>query len=281
MRHIHSETIVAAVKKLCTEANVCLPIDVVTALQTAAENATSERGKLLLNQCLRNAAISRANQVPLCQDTGSAVFFVEIGTSLSISGISLNEAIEKGVAAGYVEGLLRPSIVADPLYNRTNTQNNTPAFIHCETVPGESLKITLLPKGAGAENMSRLAMLSPSDGEAGIIEFVVESVKKAGANACPPLVIGVGIGATAEKCLYCAKKALIRPIGSTHIDPQYSQLEMKLLTKVNETDIGAQGFGGTATALAVHIETFPCHIASLPVAVNLQCHVCRRASCTL
>ncbi len=280
MREIDASDITAAVRSLCQEANFDLPDDVLDALRKAAEREESPTGREILRQCLRNARIAREERVPLCQDTGFAVVFLDLGQEVRIVGGDLTEAVNAGVREGYAEGYLRKSIVADPL-RRKNTSDNTPAMIHVAIVPGDRLKITVAPKGGGSENMSAVRMLAPADGEEGIKNFVVEWVKQAGANPCPPVVVGVGIGGTFEGVALLAKKALLRPLGSAHPDPFYARLERELGERINALGVGPQGLGGRVTALGVQIEVFPCHIASLPVAVNLNCHATRHKSVTL
>jgi fumarate hydratase subunit alpha len=281
MREIEYQTVIKAVKQLCIDAAYFLPEDVKTTLDKSADTEESPLGKTILRQCIVNAEIASADRLPICQDSGFAVFFVELGSDLHIRGGLITEAIQEGTRQGYSEGYLRKSIVLDPLFNRKNTGDNTPAVVHIDIVPGDALSITLAPKGGGAENMSRVAMLKPSDGKEGIIEFVVDTVIQAGGNPCPPTIVGIGIGGTFEKVAYLSKKALLRSIGSKHPDPTYADLEQTILAKLNASGIGPQGLGGRTTALAVHIETFPCHIASLPVAVNLNCHAARHANVIL
>ncbi|MEO0071234.1 MAG: fumarate hydratase [candidate division WOR-3 bacterium] len=274
MRYIPFATIRDTVARLCIEANCLLGEDVVNAFEAALKIEESATGREILKQLLQNQEIARKEMMPICQDTGWAVVWVEMGSEVKIEGGELNEAIQEGVAKGYTEGYLRKSIVADPL-RRKNTNNNTPAIIWTEIVPGDHLKITVQPKGGGSENMSEVKMLSAADGVAGIKKFVVERVWRSQANPCPPVLVGVGIGGTFEKCAQLAKKALLREIGSVHPDPFYAQLEKELLQEINQLGIGPQGFGGRITALAVFIEAFPCHIATLPCAVNLNCHAAR------
>ncbi len=280
MRQLSTELITAEVARLCIEANYNLGGDVIEALRKAVEQEESPLGKEILQQLLQNAEIARREKMPICQDTGFVDIFLEIGQELRIVGGDLTEAINEGVREGYKEGYLRKSIVSDPL-GRINTGDNTPAVIHTEIVPGDRLKVSVLPKGAGSENMSGLAMLRPADGVEGIKRFILDSVEKAGGNPCPPLIVGVGLGGTAEKTLYLAKKSLLRPLGSPHPDSKISQLERELLEEINATGIGPLGLGGRITALAVHIESYACHIASLPVAVNLQCHAARHKEAIL
>jgi len=281
MKTIHYSDIVNHVADLCIRANIDLPADVLSSLERSLENEKNELARSILAKCIENAEIARQEEMPICQDTGFAVFFIEIGEEVQIEGGTLSEALNQGTVKGYNDGYLRKSIVSDPLYDRKNTGDNTPAIIHIDLVPGDTLNITLAPKGGGSENMSALAMLKPSDGEQGIIDFVVDTVVKSGGNPCPPTIVGIGIGGTFEKCAQLAKKALIRPVGEPNNDKRFAELERKILEKINSSGIGPQGLGGNTTALAVHIETFPCHIASLPVAVNLNCHAARHLSITL
>jgi fumarate hydratase subunit alpha len=242
--------------------------------QKALQQEESPIGIEVLTQIIENAQIATAEFVPMCQDTGVTVVFVELGEEVCFEGSGLIEAINRGVAEGYQTGYLRKSMVRDPL-RRQNTQDNTPAIVHIDLVPGDKLKIMVAAKGGGAENMSALRMLRPAEGLPGIMDFVLEVVKKAGPNACPPLVVGIGIGGNLEKSALLAKKALFRPLGQRHPDPFYAQLEEELIEKINKLGIGPQGMGGKVTTLDVHMEVFPCHIASLPVAVNLDCHAHR------
>lgn len=274
MRNIKSEEITAAVKELSMNANYYLGDDVIAALKKSAEIEESPLGKEILSQILENAEIAKNEKMPLCQDTGLSAFFVELGSDVHIEGLTIEAAINEGIRQGYSEGYLRKSMVDDPL-RRKNTGDNTPGVISTTIVEGEKLKITILPKGGGSENMSAIKMLKPSDGEDGVKNFIVETVKKAGGNPCPPIIVGIGIGGSFDKCAYLAKKSLLRKVGSVHADPYYAEMEKELLEKINNTGIGPQGLGGRITALAVHIETHPCHIASLPVAVNTQCHSAR------
>lgn len=273
MKAIRYEAIVEKVKEACMEANFKLADDVRAAVEKARGTEESPVGREILDQMLENAAIAEREQIAICQDTGFAVFFVELGDRVSIEGGLLVDAINEGVRQGYRDGYLRKSI-CHPL-TRKNTGDNTPAIVHLELVPGDALKILLAPKGAGSENMSRVAMLKPSDGLEGIKTLVIDRVREAGANPCPPVVVGVGIGGTMEKAALIAKKAMLRLIGSLNPDPELAALEAELLGKINDLGIGPQGLGGRTTALAVHIEVFPCHIASLPVAVNINCHASR------
>ena len=281
MRVIPYKTIVEAVKKLCIQAASKLPDDVIAALNKAFEAEESPRGREILRQCIENAALAACENDPICQDTGTAVYFVELGSDVTISGGTLPDAINEGTRQGYRDGYLRKSIVADPLFGRKNTGDNTPAVVHIDVVTGENIVISLLPKGGGSENMSALAMLKPADGPDAVSDFVVAMVVKSGGKPCPTVIVGVGIGGTADKAMFCAKKALLRPIGKSHADRRYAELETTILEKINASGIGPQGLGGRVTALAVHIEESPCHIASLPVAVNINCHAARRAEIRL
>ena len=274
MKNINANDITKAVKLMCMEANYYLGEDVLRAFNKALKEEKSPAGVSVMEQLIENANIAKNEQVPMCQDTGFAVFFVELGQDAHITGGTLKDAINEGVRQGYTEGFLRKSIVSDPL-KRVNTKDNTPAVVHIELVPGENLKIIIAPKGGGSENMSGLKMLKPADGVKGVKDFVIERVSQAGSNPCPPIVVGVGIGGTFEVAAMLAKKALLRELGKHHPDPDTAELEKELLEKVNNLGIGPQGFGGRITALAVNIEKHPCHIASLPVAVNINCHAHR------
>jgi fumarate hydratase subunit alpha len=274
MRNVNVETITEAVKKLSMDSNYYLGDDVVDALKKALPREESPLGKEILKQILENAEISKKEKMPLCQDTGLSAIFVELGQEVHVEGGDFEGAINEGIRQGYKEGYLRKSIVEDPL-RRKNTGDNTPAVISTRVVPGDKIKITILPKGGGSENMSAIKMLKPSDGEEGFKSFVVETVKKAGGNPCPPIIVGCAIGGSFDKCAHLAKKALLRTVGSVHPDPYYAAMESELLERVNNTGVGPQGLGGRITALAVHIEAHPCHIASMPAAVNTQCHSAR------
>ncbi len=274
MRKVEALTITDQVAEMCQEANIFLGDDVVDALKKALLDEESPAGKEVLKQLIENVEIARNEQIPVRQDTGFAVFFVDWGQEVHLTGGSLEDAINEGVRRGYREGYLRKSIVSDPL-KRVNTGDNTPAVIHTSLVPGDKVKITFAPKGGGSENMSTVKMLKPSDGVDGVVDFVVNHVKESGPNPCPPIVVGVGIGGTFDKVAVMAKKALIRPLGKPHPEPFYANLEQRILKEINDLGIGPQGFGGRVTALAVHIETFPAHIASLAAAVNINCHVAR------
>jgi fumarate hydratase subunit alpha len=273
-RKIDSKLITETVKKLFIEANINLGQDVICSLQDALAREESPLGRQVLEKIIDNAEIARREKMPICQDTGLAVLFIEIGQDVHIIGGDLRAAIEEGVRQAYQDGFLRKS-VCDPL-TRKNTQDNTPAIIHIDIVPGDRLKIIAMPKGGGSENMSAAQMLTPAAGSEGIKNFVVEKVKQAGANPCPPIIVGVGIGGSLEEASVLAKKALLRPVGeANNNDEHLAQMEKELLNSINKLGIGPGGLGGRISALAVHIEMLPCHIASLPVAVNIQCHVAR------
>ncbi len=280
-REIHTSDIVQTVSRLCQEANFFLGEDVLNALRAARDAEVSPVGRETLEQILKNADISAAEHLPLCQDCGSTVIMLKVGQDAHVSDGGLYAAVEEGVRQGYKEGYLRKSIADHPFSARSNTRDNTPAIIHTEIVPGDGLRIIVMPKGGGSENMSRLGMLSPSQGRQGVIDFVVRAVDEAGSNPCPPLVVGVGIGGNAEKAMLLSKEALLRPLGQPNADPELSSLEQELLERINALGIGPQGFGGRTTALAVHAESFPCHIASLPVGVNLLCHSARHKEAVL
>ncbi len=281
MREIETGTIARAVAQLCQEANFVLDEDVLAAIRYAEKTEESPSGKEILHQLIENARIAELERMPLCQDCGTAVVFLEVGQEVHIAGGGLYAAVEEGIRRGYTQGYLRKSMVARPFSARVNTRDNTPPIIHAEIVPGDRLKIIVMPKGGGAENMSRLAMLKPADGREGVINMVVRTVDEAGANPCPPLIVGVGVGATSDEVMLLAKKALLRPLGKPNPDPEVAELEKEILSRVNDLGIGPLGFGGRTTALAVHAETRPAHIASLPVAVNLQCHSSRHKEVVL
>ncbi len=280
-RIIPFETIAAAVSDLCGSAACDLPPDVLDRLKMMEKKETGELGRDFFQQYFENARIARTERLALCQDTGFAVIFVELGENVRLDRGTIYEAISSGVARGYETHFLRKSIVNDPLFDRKNTTNNTPPVIHLELVPGDGLHITLAPKGGGSENMSAIRMLKPSDGRKGVVDFAVETLRNAGGNPCPPTVVGMGIGGTFEKAAYLAKKALLRKTGEPNPDPRYAELEAEILEKINATGVGPQGLGGAITSLAVHIEFFPCHIASLPVAINVNCHAARHAEVSL
>lgn len=274
MREIHISKIIDTVKELCIEANYYLSNDVKRALCNAKENETWPLAENILDQIILNSDIAKNENMPICQDTGMACIFIDIGQDVHIVGGLLDDAINEGVRRGYEEGFLRKSVVKDPI-NRINTKDNTPAIIYYNMVAGDKIKITVAPKGFGSENMSRIKMLKPSDGLQGVKDFIIETVKFAGPNPCPPIVIGVGIGGTFDKAAYLAKKSLIRPLDKRNEDKFYSDLEEELLDTINKLGIGPQGFGGKTTALGLNIETYPTHIAGLPVAVNINCHATR------
>lgn len=280
MRELEAQKIVDAVAHLCIHANYDIGEEMVGTFNKALEREESDPGKDVLKQLIENAKISKEESLAYCQDTGFAVFFVEIGKGLLIKDKTLEEAINEGVRKGYKEGYLRASIVSDPL-KRKNTGDNTPAVIYIKTVEGEELKILMAAKGGGSENMSRVGMLTPAMGEEGVKDFVVETVSKAGPNACPPLVVGVGIGGTMEMAALLAKKAAVRPIHTNHPDEFYAAMEKELVERCNKLGVGPMGMGGRTTVFKVHIETHPCHIASLPVAVNINCHAARHGEVVL
>ncbi len=281
MREVHYEDIVQAVKEIAIRANYELPEDVVYAFQRALEKEESELGKEVLRQILLNAQAAKQEGMAYCQDTGVAVVFVELGQDVRVVGGPLEKAIEEGVRRAYTEGYLRASMVYDPVFERKNTGDNTPPIIHYKVVPGDRLRLIFAPKGAGSENTSRLAMLKPADGWEGVRRFVLETVKLAGPNACPPFTVGVGIGGTFEYCALLAKKALLRPVGERNPDPVARRIEEELIEEANKIGWGPMGFGGAVTAVDVKVELYPCHIASLPVAVNIQCHASRHAEVEL
>jgi len=273
MREINVKLITEKVKELCMEANTNLGEDVLQAFDRAMEKEESPLGIGILKELKENARIAREEKVAICQDTGFAVIFVELGQDVHFVGGDLREAIFEGVRQGYRDGYLRKSICHP--FTRANTGDNTPAIIHAELVPGEKVKITVAPKGGGSENMSRVTMLTPSDGKEGIKRYVVQRVKESGSNPCPPTIVGIGIGGTFEQAALLAKKSLLRPLGSKNPDPELEKFESEILTEINQLGIGPQGLGGRTTSLAVHILMMPCHIASFPLAVNIQCHAQR------
>ena len=281
MREIEASAITQAVAQLCQQANFVLGEDVLAALKQAQQTEESPLGKEVLSQLIENARIAKEEHLPLCQDCGMAVVFLEIGQEVHITGGDLYSAVEEGVRQGYSQGYLRKSMVNKPFSARANTKDNTPPIIHTEMIPGDRVKIVVMPKGSGAENMSKLAMLKPGDGRNGIIDLVVRTVDEAGGNPCPPVIVGVGIGGTSEKAMLLAKKALLRPVAEPNPDPEIAELEQEILGRVNALGIGPLGFGGRTTALAVQAEVMPTHIASLPVAVNLQCHSARHREAVL
>jgi fumarate hydratase subunit alpha len=280
LREIEVGAVMETVRDLCIEANTRLPEDHLAALRRALEEEESPLGREVIEELLENARVARERCVAFCQDTGYAVFFVELGSEVRVSGGELGEAIDEGVRRGYGEGYLRKSIVRGPL-DRANTGDNTPAIVYYDVVPGERLKLTMLVKGAGCDNMSALRMLTPAEGLPAMKRFVVETVERAGPNASPPLTVGVGIGGPFERAALLAKKALTRPSGEPNPDPEIARIEEELLDAINSTGIGPAGYGGRVTALAVHVESFPTHIAAFPVAVNLDCHSHRTSSVEL
>ena len=280
MREIDVCLITEAVKELCIRINHELSEDMQAALKKGADTETNELGRQILDILDQNLVIAKEDQIPICQDTGMAVVFLEVGQEVHLTGGNVEDAVNEGVAKGYSEGYLRKSVVRDPL-DRVNTGDNTPAVIHYSIVPGDEVRITLAPKGFGSENMSRVCMLKPADGEEGVLNAIVDAVRDAGPNACPPVVVGVGVGGTFEKCAILAKQALTRPVGSQSPKPHIAALEQEALRRINELNIGPAGLGGKVTALAVNIETYPTHIAGLPVGINICCHVNRHINCTI
>ena len=274
MRELNVSAITDVVARLCIEANNHLPNDVKCAIETCRACEDSSFAQSVLDKIIENYRIADSENVPICQDTGMACVFLEIGQDVHLVGGDLREAVDEGVRRGYDKGYLRKSVVADPI-RRGNTGDNTPAMLYTEIVPGEKVKITVGPKGFGSENMSAIRMFKPSAGLQGIKDFILETVEAAGPNPCPPMVIGVGIGGTFDKVALLAKKALMRPLGSSHPDPYYADLERKMLEKINQLGIGPQGFGGKTTAIGLNIETMPTHIAGMPCAININCHVTR------
>jgi fumarate hydratase subunit alpha len=279
MREINVQLITEKLRDLCMQANTDLGEDVLRAFDRAVENEASPVAVEILKELKENARIAREEQVPICQDTGFAVVFVEVGQDVHLVGGSLNEAIHEGVRQGYRDGYLRKSICHP--FSRANTGDNTPAIIHTDIVPGDKISVTIAPKGAGSENMSRVVMLTPSEGIEGIKRFVVQRVKESGSNPCPPTIVGVGIGGTMEQAALLAKRSLLRSLGTPNPDPELDRLESEILGEINNLGIGPQGLGGRTTSLAVHIRMMPCHIASLPLAVNIQCHVQRHKEVTI
>ncbi|MFA5368260.1 MAG: fumarate hydratase [Dehalococcoidia bacterium] len=281
MREIAAKDITKAVTRLCKEANYFLGEDVLSALKKARDKEESPTAMGVLDQIIENADIAAKEEMPLCQDCGLAIVFVEMGQDAHVTGGDLYEAIHEGVRQGYAEGYLRKSVVKQPFSARMNTKDNTPAIVHIEIIKGDKIKLTVAPKGGGSENMSRFTVLKPAQGRAGVIDFVVKTVDEAGSNPCPPTIIGVGIGGSAEKAMYLAKKSLLRKVGEPSKDKEVAELEAELLQRINATGIGPGGVGGRITSLAVHVETHPAHIASMPVAVNIQCHSARHKEAVL
>lgn len=281
MKEINVERIASEVKRLCIEAACDLPVDVEKLIVHAAQTEESDFGKYAMEKVCRNVKIAREYEAPMCQDTGMVIAFVEIGQDVHITGGLLEDAINKGVSEGYVDGYLRKSTVIDPVFNRKNAGDNTPAIVYTTLVEGDELRITIMPKGAGSENMSKLKMLKPADGLEGVKRFIVDAVVNAGGNPCPPTIVGVGIGGNADKAMLLSKVALRREAGAPNPDPAYAELERDLLREINKSGVGPQGFGGRNTALAVQIETYPTHIATMPVAVTLNCHAARHKEVVL
>ncbi|WP_088228966.1 fumarate hydratase [Desulfosporosinus sp. FKB] len=280
MKEIHVDEIISAIRTLCMEANYNLSSDIMTGFQSALKRESSPLGQEVLERLIENADIAHKEQVPMCQDTGMAVLFVEIGQDLHIAGGSLTDALNEGVRQGYEQGFLRKSVVKDP-FDRVNTGDNTPAIIHYDIVPGDALRLIVAPKGFGSENMGGLKMCKPSEGLQGAMDFVVDTVDRAGGNPCPPIIVGVGVGGTMEKATFLAKKSLLREVGIHNQDERLAKIEKELLERINRLGIGPQGFGGVTTALAVNLEVYPTHIAGMPVAVNIGCHATRHKEITL
>lgn len=281
MRNIDIKEVSRAVSRLCLESNYFLPDDVLEALKKGRRSEESPLGQQILDQILENAKLAREEEMAICQDCGTAVVYLEVGQDVHFTGGDLYEAINEGVRQGYDKGYLRKSMANQPFSARVNTKDNTPAVIHTDIVPGDKVKITIMPKGGGAENMSRLFMLTPAKGRQGIVDSVLQAVDEAGSNPCPPIVVGVGIGSTAENAMALAKKALTRRLDESNPDPEVAELEKELLEKINKLGIGPMGCGGGTTALAVSINVFPAHIASMPLAVNIQCHAARHKEAVL
>lgn len=277
MRELDVSEVARAVEDLCIKANYDLPDDVLAAMGRARDAEESDVGREIIDICIRNARLAHDERVPICQDTGVTIIFLELGQDLHLTGGDLYQAVAEGVRLGYDRGFLRKSVVTDPLFSRKNTGDNTPPVIHTEVVPGDRLRIIVVPKGTGSENMSGLKMLTPAAGPEGVKRFVVETVERAGSNPCPPIIVGVGVGGMMDQAALLAKKALLRPVGQPHPQPEVAGLEQEMLKEINALGIGPQGLGGRVTALGVHIETFPTHIGALPVAVNIQCHAARHA----
>jgi len=277
MREVTTTQITNKIKELFLEANYHIGSDVLDALNNALEEEKSPVGKDVLNMIIKNNQLASSEELAICQDTGLAVLFVELGQEVRITGGNFTAAVNAGVENAYQNGFLRKSVVDDPVFDRKNTKNNTPAFIYTDIIPGDKIKILVMPKGFGSENMSSIAMLTAAHGAKGIVDFIVDTVRKAGPNPCPPTVLGVGIGGTADKAMVIAKKAIARPIGEHNLNPKYAQMEKEALEKINQLGIGPAGLGGTTTALAVNIDYLPTHIAGMPVAINVCCHATRHA----
>jgi fumarate hydratase subunit alpha len=281
LRELDVARVTEAVRDLCIDTNIHLPDDVKAALRSALEKEESPLGREILQVILDNHDIAENGNMPICQDTGAAIVFLEVGQEVHLTGGALEDAVNEGVRQGYRDGYLRKSMVGDPVLKRKNTTDNTPAIIYTRIVPGDKVRITFAPKGGGAENMSEVRMMTAADGIEGVKDFVVDRVSRSGGNPCPPIVVGVGIGGSFERSALLAKEALMRPIGEPNPDPEFDLVEKELLRRINNLGIGPQGLGGRTTALAVHIRTVPCHIASMPVAVNVQCHASRHGERTL
>ena len=281
MRELDVSVVRQAVAQLVVQANCCIGEGMLTCLERCRDSEEKQLSRNVLDMIVRNDRLAEERMVAMCQDTGMAIFRVQVGQDIHFTGGSLDQAIQDGTAQGYSDGYLRKSVASDPLFDRVNTKNNTPAIIYYEMVPGDQLHITFAPKGFGSENMSAIKMLKPADGVDGVLDFVVNTVKNAGPNPCPPIVVGVGIGGTFEKAAQLSKFALMRDVGSHNEDERYAKLEDELMARINALNIGPAGLGGSTTALGVHVEWFPTHIAGLPVAVNLCCHAYRHSSVTL
>jgi fumarate hydratase subunit alpha len=281
MKEINVSTITDEIARMCIEAACDLPVDVEKLITEATAKEESEFGKYAMEKVCKNIKIARDTTVPMCQDTGMVIVFAELGQDVHIVGGDFEEAINKGIAKGYTDGYLRKSTVIDPVLNRKNAGDNTPGIIYTKLVPGDTLTLTVMPKGAGSENMSKLAMLKPAQGLEGIKKFVVDAVVSAGGNPCPPTIVGVGIGGNADKAMQLSKQALRREAGAPNPNPEYAALEKELLEEINKSGVGPQGFGGLTTSLAVHIETYPTHIATMPVGVTLNCHAARHKQVVL
>lgn len=277
MRELDVSKVAQAVEELCIAACYDLPPDVLKAMEQAQKDEESEVGREIIGICVDNAKVAAKERVPICQDTGVTIVFLELGQDLHLVGGSLNDAVAEGVRQGYTKGYLRKSVVVDPLFTRKNTGDNTPPVIYTDIVPGDKLRVMVVPKGTGSENMSGLKMLTPAAGPEGVKKFILETVDKAGSNPCPPIIVGVGVGGMMDRAALLAKRALLRPVGQPHPQPEVAKFEKETLEAVNKLGIGPQGLGGRVTALAVHVETAPTHIGALPVAVNIQCHAARHA----
>jgi len=281
MRTVFASEITKTIKQLCLEANFDIGESMINALKDHSVTEASPLGKNILTQIIENDQLAKYEKIAICQDTGMVVVFIKLGQEVIISDGDFNEAIQEGVRQAYHEGYLRKSVVKDPLFDRSNTQDNTPAIIHVSIVPGDQIEIDIMPKGFGSENMSTLKMFAPSAGLAGVKAFILETVQKAGPNACPPMIIGIGIGGTFEQAAYLAKHAILRGVNQPNLDPNYAKLEAELLTEINKMGIGPAGLGGSTSALSINIDYYPTHIASIPVAINISCHASRHASAVI